>query len=103
MLMNDDTTISCNPIKRCAYFLSLIEGSKVEGWTKHSYKWLDKVQTKKMTLPFDMTAWEVLKQDFKNTFINYAEYERAADELKRLYMKEGQIDEYIASFEQLAH
>src|SRR5260221_719944 len=36
MLMNDDTSISRNDIKKCTYFLSLIEGPKVEGWTERS-------------------------------------------------------------------
>ena len=103
MLMNDRATISCNPIKWCAYFLSLIEGSKVEGWTDHSYEWLDKVQTGKTTIPFGMTAWEVLERDFRNMFVDYAEHERAADDLKKLHMKEGRIDEYIMAFEHLAH
>lgn len=103
MLMNDNATILRNPIKRCAYFLSLIEGSKVKGWTECSYKWLDKLQTEKTTLPFSMTAWETLEQDFRNAFIDYAEHKRAADKLKKLRMTEGCIDEYIATFERLAH
>ena len=36
-------------------------------------------------------------------FVDYAEHERAADDLKKLCMKEGCIDEYIAAFEHLAH
>ena len=103
MLMNDGATILRNPIKRCAYFLSLIEGSKVEGWTDRSYEWLDKVQMGKTTIPFGMTAWEVLECDFHNMFVNYAEHEHAADDLKKLHMKEGHIDEYITAFERLAH
>ena len=103
MLMNDGATILRNPIKRCTYFLSLIEGSKVEGWTDRSYEWLDKVQNNKASIPFDITAWKVLERDFKNTFVDYAKHERAADELKKLKMKEGRIDEYIAAFERLAH
>ena len=103
MLMNDGAMISCNLIKRCAYFLSLIEGSKVEGWTDHSYEWLDKVQTGKTTIPFGMTAWEVLECNFCNTFVDYAKHEHAADDLKKLCMKEGRIDEYIVAFECLAH
>ena len=97
MLMNNNATILRNPMKRCAYFLSLIKGSKVKGWTEWSYEWLNKLQTEKTTLPFSMTAWEALEQDFKNAFVDYAEHEQAADELKKLYMKEGQIDEYIVS------
>src|SRR5258708_26944079 len=41
MLMNDDASISRNNIKKCTYFLSLIEGPKVEGWTEQMYEWLD--------------------------------------------------------------
>lgn len=103
MLMNDGTTISCDPIKRCIHFLSLIEGPQVEGWTDCSYEWLDKVQTGKVSIPFGMTAWEVLKHDFKNAFVDYAKHERAVDKLKKLRMKEGRIDEYIAAFKRLAH
>ena len=103
MLMNNGATISRNPIKRCAYFLSLIKGSKVEGWTDHLYEWLDKVQNGKTTIPFGMTAWEVLERDFCNAFVDYAEHERVADDLKKLRMKEGRINKYIAAFERLAH
>ena len=103
MLMNDGATILRNLIKRCAYFLFLIEGSKVEGWTDRSYEWLDKVQNGETTIPFGMTAWEVLECDFHNAFVDYAEHEHAADDLKRLRMKEGHIDEYITAFKRLAH
>lgn len=103
MLMNDGAMISCNPIKRCTYFLSLIEGSKVKGWTNCSYEWLDKVQNNRALIPFSMTAWEVLERDFKNAFIDYTEHKCTANELKKLKMKEGCIDKYIAAFEQLAH
>ena len=40
---------------------------------------------------------------FCNTFVDYAEHERVADDLQKLRMKEGHIDEYIAAFERLAH
>ena len=103
MLMNDSAMISCNLIKRCTYFLSLIEGSKVKGWTDHSYEWLDKVQNNRASIPFGMTAWEVLKHNFKNAFIDYVEHKCATDKLKKLKMKEGRIDEYITAFEWLAH
>ena len=103
MLINDGAMILHNLIKWCAYFLSLIEGSKVEGWTDCSYEWLDKVQNGKMTIPFGMTAWEVLECDFCNAFIDYAEHECTTNDLKRLRMKEGHIDEYIVAFEHLAH
>jgi len=44
--MNEDTTIMKGTLKRCAYFLSLIDGLNVEGWstTECAYKQLDKIK-----------------------------------------------------------
>ena len=98
MLMNDGATISRNLIKWCTYFLLLIKGSKVEGWTDRSYEWLDKVQNNRASIPFGMMAWEVLERNFKNAFVDSVEHEHAADKLKKLKMKDGRINEYITAF-----
>jgi len=102
MLMNNDATIARDSIKKCGYFLSLIEGSKVEGWTERMYEWLDAVHTNPHLL-FGCTPWQEMEREFKDAFTDYAEHERAQDEMKKLKMKEGRIDEYIATFERLAH
>jgi len=34
MLMNDDASIAKNPLKWCSYFLSLVKGNGVRGWTQ---------------------------------------------------------------------
>jgi len=41
--------------------------------------------------------------DFLDAFTNFAEREKAQNAMKAWKMKEGKIDEYIASFEHLAH
>jgi hypothetical protein len=65
-----------------ALFLSLIGGTKVEGWVEQSYDWLDEAeQNLDNVLPFGTTAWEVLEQDYRQAFIDYAEHERAQDEI----------------------
>src|SRR5260221_6537728 len=102
MLMNNDATIAHDPIKKCGYFLSLIEGPKVEGWTERMYKWLDAVHTNPRLL-FGNTPWQEMEQEFKDAFTDYAEHERAQDEMKKLKMKEGRIDKYIATFKRLTH
>jgi len=44
MLMNDGTTIAQNNIKKCTYFLSLLEGPQVDGWSEMKYNWLDSIK-----------------------------------------------------------
>jgi len=73
MLMNNDTTIACDPIKKCGYFLSLIEGPKVEGWMERMYKWLDAVHTNPRLL-FGCTPWQEMEREFKDAFTDYAEH-----------------------------
>jgi hypothetical protein len=45
----------------------------------------------------------VLEQDFCQAFIDYAEHERAQDEIRKLCMKDKNINEYIAAFKCLGH
>ena len=54
-------------------------------------------------LPHRMSAWDTLEQDFRMSFINYAVHEKAYEQLRNLKMKEGNVDQYIADFEFLAH
>ena len=102
MLMNDDSRISKNPMKRSAFFLTLIRGPDVRGWVKYQRKWLADVQADPSLLPFRMTAWQVMEREFKKAFIDYAEQERAREEIKKLRMKDGNVDQYIAMFRDIA-
>ena len=49
-----------------------------------------------------MTAWDALEQDFRHSFIDYAVHEKAHDNLRKLKMSGGNVDQYIADFEFLA-
>ena len=102
--MNREATIVCDPICQCAYFLSLMQGSKTDGWVQQTYDWLDKVENDpEKHLPFNMNVWQALEAKFKKSFINYAEHECTQDELCRLRMKDNNVDEYIASFQILRY
>jgi len=98
MLMNDSTTIAQNDIKKCTYFLLLMGGPQVDGWSEMKYDWLDAIK-KDPRLLMGRSPWEVMMQDFLDAFTNFAKREQAQNALKQLKMREGKIDEYIASFE----
>jgi len=49
-----------------------------------------------------MTAWDALKQDFRHSFIDYAVYKKAHDDLRKLKMSRGNVNQYIADFKFLA-
>ena len=101
MLINASAHIARNPMACCTYFLLLIDGPKVEGWVKQMYNWLNSVeQIPRLILP-GQNAWQVLKGRFKNAFVDYAEDVCVQEELKKLKMKEGNVDEYITTFELL--
>jgi hypothetical protein len=103
MLMNHCAMIAQDPYMKSAFFLSLMDGPKVEGWTQHTYDWLDQVEADPSQLPFKMTAWQALEANFKRSFVDYAEHERTQDELRKLKMKDSNVDEYIAAFQLLGH
>jgi hypothetical protein len=79
--MNRDAAIVRILYKRSAFFLSLIRETKTDGWVEWSYDWLDHTECNPFILPYDITAWEVLESEFKCAFIDYAEHEKAQDEI----------------------
>jgi len=102
MLMNDGATIAQNDIKKCTYFLSLMEGPQVEGWSEAKYDWLDRIKRDPREL-MGRTPWVSLMQLFLDAFTDFAEAKKAQNAMKELKMHDGKIDEYIATFERLAH
>jgi len=102
MLMNRKADIAKDPITKCCYFLALFEGSKVEGWCEWQYTWLDKVEANPHILSYGMTAWDTLEQDFRHSFIDYAVHEKAHNDLRKLKMSRGNVNQYIVDFEFLA-
>jgi len=102
MLMNQKADITKDPIAKCCYFLALFEGSKVKGWCEQQYTWLDKVEANPQILSHRMTAWDALEQDFRHSFIDYMVHEKAHDDLRKLKMSRGNVNQYITDFKFLA-
>ena len=101
--MNRDAEIACNSFKKYNYFLSLFEGMDTEGWVKMQDKWLEDIMKDSSLLPWQMNEWQVMEREFKKAFIDYARHEKANDELRKLKMKDSNIDSYITHFTQLTH
>ena len=50
-------------------------------------------------IPQQSNAWKELEKRFKEAFSDYAKHKRAQDELKKLKMKNDNLDKYLATFE----
>jgi retrotransposon gag protein len=84
------------------YFLSFMTGTKTKGWTQMQSLWLQDAEEDPSIIPATRNAWQMVEHNFKQTFVDYAVKEKAQDELHKLQMKEGNIDQYIADFSLLA-
>ena len=51
----------------------------------------------------DCTPWVILMRNFLDAFTDFAKSKKAQNPLQLLKMREGKIDDYIATFECLAH
>jgi len=99
MLMNYKADIAKDPIMHSIYFLLLLEGPKCEGWVDAADRWLCHVVEDPSMIPQRSNTWKELEKCFKEAFSDYAERERAQDKLKKLKMKNNNLDEYLAAFE----
>jgi hypothetical protein len=102
MIMNRDSAIARDPYKKCAYFMGHIRGQKTRGWVQRNYDWLDIVEDDPEEL-YGRSPWAVLEEDFKRSFVDYAQQEKAQDKLQKLKMTGGNIDKYISEFQMLGH
>jgi len=98
MLMNYRADIVKDPIMHSIYFLSLLKGPKCEGWVDAANRWLCHIVEDPSMIPRQSNAWKELEKQFKEAFSDYAECKRAQDELKKLKMKNDNLDEYLAAF-----
>jgi hypothetical protein len=102
MMMNMGLAIEKHLFKKTSYFLSLIRGPKAQGWKNQIIKYAKAASCKTSMLPYRMDIWDVTKAEFKKAFLDYAEHERTSNDLAKLRMKDGLVNEYIATFEDLA-
>jgi len=99
ILMNYRADIAKDPIMHSIYFLSLLEGPKCKGWVDAADRWLRHVVEDPSMILRRSNAWKELEKRFKEAFSDYTKHERAQDELKKLKMRNDNLDEYLATFE----
>ena len=54
-MMNHKADIAKDPFLTCIYFLSLLDGPRVEGWVDIAYKWLKGVKNNQALFPIVQT------------------------------------------------
>ena len=77
--------------------MGCIRGQKTRGWVQRNYNWLNKIEDDPDEL-YGRSPWAILEEDFKRSFVDYAQQEKAHDNLQKLKMTGGNIDEYISEF-----
>jgi len=101
MLMNCKADIAKDPISKCIYFMSLLDGEKVNGWVDMAFNWLEEIEADPSLIDWFSNPWKMMEEKFKVSFTDYAERERAQDQLGKLRMTGNNLDEYLAAFETL--
>jgi len=103
MLMNRKADIAKDPISKCIYFMSLLDGEKVNGWVDMAFNWLKEIEADPSLIDRYSNPWKMMEEKFKVSFTDYAEREHAQDQLGKLRMTGDNLDKYLASFETLGN
>jgi hypothetical protein len=89
-------------MERVALCLSYIKGKSVDRWNSAQLDdLLDKVEGQRGYLDTDENLWNEFVFDFRRAFTNTTSQEEALENLLRLEMKDGKLDDYITVFEEL--
>ena len=84
------------------FFLTYIQGPLINEWVIAVSRWLNR-QIQNGIADDNEDLWTEVAVTFTRCFANTLERERAQAELKQgIKMKDGDIDMYVANFEQLA-
>jgi len=103
MLMNRKANIAKDPISKCIYSISLLDGEKVNGWVDMAFNWLEEIEADPSLIDRFSNPWKMMEDKFKVAFTDYAEREHAQDQLQKLRMTGDNLDEYLAAFETLGN
>ena len=100
--VNNDNPLLANPYCRAMFFLTYIKGSIVNEWVVTVSRWLNQ-QIQGGIPTTNERLWGEVAQSFTQQFANNMEKEEAQAQLRQgIKMKEGDIDVYVAQFEELA-
>ena len=100
--VNNNNSLMRNAYTRSMLFLTYIQGNIVNEWIVAMSRWLN-CQIAGGIHDDNEDLWRVVDDAFRHRFSNTLERETAQAELKKgIKMKDGDIDAYVTTFEQLA-
>ena len=99
LLLNYQVAGFNSPITKVTLALTLIKGPEVAGWARDMRLWLESFDPTTQNLP---AIWNAFLAEFATQFQDTQRPNRAHVELESLKMKPGEVDQYIAKFEELA-
>ncbi len=93
------------PANHVALALTFIKGEHVQDWAHEVMKNMeDRLEsTLNPMLETNEYHWDYFEDAFRDTFTDTSEREDADNKLQNLHMKDGNLDQYIAEFNQLTH
>jgi hypothetical protein len=86
---------------RAMLFLSFIKGPNIQEWVAAQIEWLGD-QLAGGAQVHNEYLWHTIIDRFKDAFTDTMSVEKAEQAIKEIHMKDGDLDGYIAKFEQLA-
>lgn len=89
------------PYQRSMTFLSYFRGEKVKNWVREQVAWLQDQIQNGVDIGED-NLWDTIKHRFDQAFTDTTETATARKNLYELKMSGGDVDTYIATFENLA-
>ena len=93
------------PTNCVALALTFIKGEHVQDWVHEMMKIMEErlKSTLNLMLETNKYHWDSFEDVFRDAFTDTSEREDADNKLQSLHMKEGNLDQYIAKFNQLAN
>jgi len=97
--LNYQVNVMAQPYSQVLCFLSYIQGPEVQDWVTHELRWLREQVHSGHVLPNNPWLWAQMMIHFGNAFVDTMTQAKARNELTKLQMEGGHINEYIAKFE----
>jgi Retrotransposon gag protein len=86
-------------MKKVAFILTHIKGPDMAGWARDAGEVLDNLRMPQDNMPI---LWTQFYEEFEQQYMDSSHTEWARDKLKKLEMKNNDINAYMAKFKELA-
>jgi hypothetical protein len=101
LLTNLNSEITAIPLTRATLFLSFIKGPRVHEWVTMQVRWIHTRLSGGAT-ENEEYLYDTIINSFQTAFTDTMSVQRAKGEFQDVKMEKGDLDAYIARFEQLA-